>query len=253
MTILLCLLILGYNKNICKQLIFQETIDTEVKTLLNLKTQYKSVTGSDWKPTVALQSSAPSNSVLNVDELLTKIADQGNKIRILKSEKSSKNIIDAEVKVLLDLKAEYKLATGQEWKPNSGNTQTVKTTITTNTENKLLCDIAAQGDLVRKLKSEKAEKAIVDTEVNILLQLKSEFKTLTGKAWKIEYSPKDKEVAPSMPDIAANESVTELTLKINEQGNKVRQLKCTNGPKVSYLVSNICFINTIFVYSYSNY
>jgi bifunctional glutamyl/prolyl-tRNA synthetase len=44
---------------------------------------------------------------------------QGNKVRDLKTSKADKSAIDAEVKSLLSLKAEYKTITGTDWKPNA--------------------------------------------------------------------------------------------------------------------------------------
>lgn len=46
-----------------------------------------------------------------------KITEQGNKIRDLKSQKASKQDIDAEVKTLLGLKADFKKAAGKDWDP----------------------------------------------------------------------------------------------------------------------------------------
>ncbi len=45
------------------------------------------------------------------------ITSQGNKIRDLKSQKSSKEAIDIEVKSLLSLKAEFKKVVGKDWDP----------------------------------------------------------------------------------------------------------------------------------------
>merc|ERR1719400_3004138 len=44
--------------------------------------------------------------------------------------------------------------------------------------------VAAQGDLVRKLKTEKADKAAIDEAVKKLLALKADFKAATGSDWK---------------------------------------------------------------------
>ena len=46
-----------------------------------------------------------------------KIKAQGDKVRQLKTDKADKAEIDAAVKSLLELKAEYKAATGKDWKP----------------------------------------------------------------------------------------------------------------------------------------
>ena len=44
--------------------------------------------------------------------------------------------------------------------------------------------VSAQGDLVRKLKSEKADKTVVTDAVKTLLALKAEYKTATGEEYK---------------------------------------------------------------------
>ena len=45
------------------------------------------------------------------------------------------------------------------------------------------------GDLVRKLKSEKAEKSVVDAEVKVLLVLKDLFKAKSGgQVWPLTQS-----------------------------------------------------------------
>merc|ERR1711887_484759 len=50
--------------------------------------------------------------------------------------------------------------------------------------------IKAQGDKVRQLKTDKADKAAVDAAVKELLALKGEFKAATGKDWKPAAEPK---------------------------------------------------------------
>ncbi|NP_001080533.1 tryptophanyl-tRNA synthetase 1 S homeolog [Xenopus laevis] len=57
-----------------------------------------------------------SGSLLPMD-LYNQVTAQGDKIRVLKSEKSPKEEIDAAVKLLLALKVDYKNVTGQDYKP----------------------------------------------------------------------------------------------------------------------------------------
>ncbi|CAK8692627.1 unnamed protein product [Clavelina lepadiformis] len=52
-------------------------------------------------------------------DLYEKVTAQGDTVRKLKSEKASKEKVEAAVKVLLSLKAEYKQATGTDYKPPS--------------------------------------------------------------------------------------------------------------------------------------
>jgi len=54
-------------------------------------------------------------------EIKTKIEEQGNKVRTLKESKAAKGDIDAAVKSLLELKAQYKEATGEDYAPPGGN------------------------------------------------------------------------------------------------------------------------------------
>jgi bifunctional glutamyl/prolyl-tRNA synthetase len=54
-------------------------------------------------------------------ELKAKIEEQGNKVRLLKESKAAKGEIDGAVKALLDLKAQYKEATGEDYAPPGGN------------------------------------------------------------------------------------------------------------------------------------
>ncbi|XP_044017276.1 bifunctional glutamate/proline--tRNA ligase-like [Aphidius gifuensis] len=72
----------------------------------NQKTEFESVS----------KESLPSG--LSADELSSKIAAQGEKIRQLKTDKAEKAVITLEVSLLLKLKSDYKSATGQDWKPN---------------------------------------------------------------------------------------------------------------------------------------
>lgn len=69
--------------------------------------------------------------------------------------------IDAAVKELLALKAEFKQMTGQDYKPgmtppSAAPTQPAPTSSSAPTD--LCAQVAAQGEVVRKLKTEKAAK-----------------------------------------------------------------------------------------------
>nr|CAH7725356.1 unnamed protein product [Callosobruchus chinensis] len=221
------------------------SVDAEVKSLLSLKAQYKTLTGKEWKPGMA--PSAPSSQSApsgGENELLVKISAQGDKVRDLKTKKADKAVVDAEVKTLLALKAEFKALTGKEWKPGMAPATTVEAPVVAagGDENGLLIKIAEQGDKVRDLKAKKADKAAVDQEVKTLLQLKADFKNLTGKDWKPgmkpETAPKQAapriEVSPPPADtsMAAGDGVKDaLTARITEQGNLVRDLKAKKASK----------------------
>ncbi|KAJ1523501.1 hypothetical protein ONE63_001353 [Megalurothrips usitatus] len=233
----------------------KDQVDAAVKTLLDLKAEYKKVTGKDWKPGAQPSSGAPaapsstpasaSNSAGG--ELNAQITEQGDKVRKLKGDKASKPDIDAAVKLLLELKAKYKAATGQDWKPGqvvaaapvviasqgpaspapaSPAPGSPASPSQADVYNSLLERIAAQGDKVRTLKSAKAEKSAVDSEVKVLLALKAEFKSATGQDWKPDLKPTNPSPAPS-----ATAAGGDLNARITEQGEKVRKLKAEKAAK----------------------
>ena len=131
------------------------------------------------------------------DDIEAKIKAQGDKVRELKSAKAEKAAIDEAVKALIALKAEYKAATGKDWKPPSEPKAAIKKAVSppaaaaaaatpelTGPAAAADAAIKAQGEVVRKLKTEKADKAAVDDAVKKLLALKGEFKAAAGMDWK---------------------------------------------------------------------
>lgn len=95
--------------------------------------------------------------------LYSRVAAQGDVVRELKTKKAAKEDIDAAVKQLLALKAEYKETTGQEYKPGNppataGQNVSSKASASTPESKSLYDEVAAQGEVVRKLKAEKAPK-----------------------------------------------------------------------------------------------
>uniref|UniRef100_A0A0K2UDB5 Bifunctional glutamate/proline--tRNA ligase n=1 Tax=Lepeophtheirus salmonis TaxID=72036 RepID=A0A0K2UDB5_LEPSM len=169
----------------------KSAITQEVNLLLSLKAEFKSATGKDWKPDAAPKVEAKNTS--SASDLDTKIRDQGNKIRDLKAAKADKSAITQEVNLLLSLKAEFKSATGKDWKPDAApkvEAKSVSSAASPNLGNKsdlskqLNEDIIQQGNKVRNLKTEKADKMAIDTAVKILLDLKAKYKSITGVDWK---------------------------------------------------------------------
>lgn len=88
----------------------ESNINAEVKKLLDLKAKYKEASGLDYKPpdpksvsTASTSSSASSNSKMPNEalEIHTKIVEQGNKVRILKAEKSSKEVSKPYVRIIM--------------------------------------------------------------------------------------------------------------------------------------------------------
>lgn len=101
---------------------------------MSLKAQYKTVTGTDWTPgipspqttTTTMSTSVTASAVDPLKQQITdKITAQGNVVRTLKSSKAPSTDVDQAVKLLLDLKIEYKNATGEEF-PAPGRSSSKK-------------------------------------------------------------------------------------------------------------------------------
>ena len=80
----------------------------------------------DWKPGVEVPGAAAAAPAGGAGagagggpgaELDEKIRSQGDEVRKLKAAKAEKAAVEAAVKTLLELKAQYKTATGADWKP----------------------------------------------------------------------------------------------------------------------------------------
>ncbi|XP_066236395.1 bifunctional glutamate/proline--tRNA ligase [Saccopteryx leptura] len=179
----------------------KEDVDAAVKQLLAQKADYKEKTGQEYKPgsppAMVGQKSAPKPpvSTAGTKALYDEVAAQGELVRKLKAEKAPKAKVTEAVECLLALKAQYKESTGKEYVPGQPPLPPAPDPSPTRSsgpggpetpEAKVLFDkVAAQGEIVRKLKAEKASKDQVDSAVQNLLQLKAQYKSLTG----IDYKP----------------------------------------------------------------
>ena len=75
----------------------------------------------DKSPAAPAPAAAPASSGgESAGELEKKISEQGAKVRELKTNKAEKSLVDAEVAVLLDLKKQLSIATGQPLPQPSG-------------------------------------------------------------------------------------------------------------------------------------
>ena len=202
-------------------------------------------------------------SIASADVLNEKIAAVGDFIREFKKSKPSKDQIKVEVDVLLKLKGFYKAQTGQDWSPNTtASTKKEKTPPQpkveiysggglSEEETKYLQTAAAEaldikikscGDLIRKLKSEKASKEEIGNEVQVLLKLKELYKNKTGQDWKPTEQPKQEskkkaEQPPAPkgdPDEKSDKQLKREAKKAEKQAKKA-QHKAANetneGPK----------------------
>ncbi|XP_061847431.1 bifunctional glutamate/proline--tRNA ligase [Colius striatus] len=212
----------------------KEDIDKAVKQLLALKAEYKEKTGQEYKPgnppvPVTEQSSKLETSgTLDSKALYDKVAEQGEVVRKLKAEKAAKDEIDEAVKLLLSLKADYKEKTGQDYKPGHPPvaqsalpqaSNAVPSGPDTPEAKALFSKVALQGDEVRKLKSEKAEKEKIDAAVKELLQLKAQYKSVAG----VDYKP--------LSASGADDKDKKKKEKENKSEKQSKQQKQNDGPK----------------------
>lgn len=173
--------------------------------------------------------------------LYSRVAVQGDVVRELKAKKAPKEDIDAAVKQLLTLKAEYKEKTGQEYKPGNPSAAAVQTVSTKSSSNtvestSLYNKVAAQGEVVRKLKAEKAPKAKVTEAVECLLSLKAEYKEKTGKDYVPGQPPASQNshsnpVSNAQPAGAEKPEAKVLFDRVACQGEVVRKLKAEKASK----------------------
>ncbi|XP_056342212.1 bifunctional glutamate/proline--tRNA ligase isoform X4 [Oenanthe melanoleuca] len=212
----------------------KEDIDKAVKQLLALKAEYKEKTGQEYKPGnppvsgTAQSSKLETSGTLDSKALYDKVAEQGEVVRKLKAEKASKDQIDEAVKLLLSLKADYKEKTGQEYKPGHPpvaqgalpqTSNTVSSGPDTPEAKALFSKVALQGDEVRKLKAEKADKEKIDVAVKELLQLKAQYKSVAG----VDYKP----VSASGVD----DKDKKKKEKENKSEKQSKQQKQNDGPR----------------------
>lgn len=212
----------------------KDVIDVAVKTLLSLKSDYKSLTGTDYVAGKA-PAAPPAPSIGGSDSIQAQVDDQGAKVRKLKSAKAPKSEIDAAVKTLLELKAKFKEVTGQDYKPSpvqpaaAVNVKVEPTTLPAAGGSDLQSQVDEQGVKVRNLKSAKAPKPEIDAAVKTLLELKAKFKEVTGQDYKPSpVQPVAVKVEPASPPAAGG---SDLQSQVDEQGIKVRTLKAAKAPK----------------------
>ncbi|XP_075719466.1 bifunctional glutamate/proline--tRNA ligase isoform X5 [Rhinoderma darwinii] len=193
------------------------------------------------KPTEAAVNNAPDPSPVSAADpsvLYNQVTAQGDLVRDLKTRKADKAEIDAAVKGLLSLKAEYKQTTGQDYKPGNAPAQSASAcpvAATNGGDAKAAHDrVSEQGEVVRKLKAEKAPKDKVDEAVKALLSIKAEYKDKTGQEYKPGQLPAN--VAVEQP-VKAQEhkskssEAEELFAKVGKQGDEVRKLKSEKASK----------------------
>lgn len=198
-------------------------------------------------------------------DLSDQIAKQGNLVRDLKSQKAEKPKIDAEVKNLLALKAEFKKLTNTDWAPGVSVPST--TAIATMPQNdaakqQLTGKITEQGNVVRNLKTSGGAASAIDEAVKALLNLKLEYKNVTGEEFPTpgrgsskKSQPKEskpQKPAPSKPAPAkpvadaegGSKKVTRLGLEAKKEENLPEWYSqvLTKGELIEYYDVSGCYI-----------
>lgn len=105
--------------------------------------------------------------------------------------------------------------------------QPVTKTVVLNSVQEAEAAVAAQGTLVRKLKAAGTEKADVQVQVNILLDLKKQLANLQLNS-QVNGEINHNNVAPASDNAA---KIKEVEAKIVEQGETVRKLKASSQDK----------------------
>ncbi|CAG0891429.1 unnamed protein product [Cyprideis torosa] len=224
------------------QKVDKKTLEPEIKKLLDLKAEFKTQFGRDWKPEDSANVVIPAANVAVVtatSNVASQIKEQGDKIRDMKAQKVDKKTLEPEIKRLLDLKAEFKNQFGRDWKPEDSaaastnavaSVTTAPASDTTNETQKVFDEIKQQGDKIREMKSKKSTKSEIDSEVKTLLALKAKFKEVSGMDWKPDLKLPEAAVVGS-GDAASAGPEEALSAAIKAQGDVVRNLKSSKAPK----------------------
>ncbi|VDK44260.1 unnamed protein product, partial [Cylicostephanus goldi] len=197
-----------------------------IAKLLDLKKQYKEKAGKDYVPEAA---SAPSVAKVpsDVQALCSEIEAQGELTRQEKAKDAKSAAAKAAIAKLLELKQNYKEITGLDYKP--GQTPPTKSQASASTPSNasaLYAEIEAQGDLVRSEKAKDAKSEASKTAIAKLLELKKQYKEITGQDYKPGQKP---EGSPSnTADVTSDDAAT-LYDQIHAQGELVRSEKAKDA------------------------
>ncbi|CAB3378031.1 Hypothetical predicted protein [Cloeon dipterum] len=145
----------------------------EVNILLDLK---KKLTEAE--KAAAAAPPPPQASGEDIDSLTAAVAAQGEKVRKLKAETKDKNVWQPEVQKLLDLKKRLEAASKNA--PPKAEAAQPAPPASASKASELEAAVAAQGEVVRKLKAETKDKTVWQPEVDKLLLLKKQLAEIQG-------------------------------------------------------------------------
>ncbi|RCN33545.1 glutamine--tRNA ligase [Ancylostoma caninum] len=216
-----------------------EASKAAIAKLLDLKKQYKEKTGQEYKPGQAPAAPTPAanGAPSNASSLYSQIEAQGELVRKEKAKDAKSEAAKAAIAKLLELKKQYKDATGQEYKPGqaaaASNASVTATPAVSGSvdASALYAEIEAQGDLVRKEKAKDAKSEAAKSAIAKLLELKKTYKETTGQDYKPGQPPAANATAAA-PDVAGDASA--LYNEIQAQGELVRKEKAKDAKSVHH-------------------
>ncbi|XP_033310719.1 bifunctional glutamate/proline--tRNA ligase isoform X2 [Bombus bifarius] len=226
----------GHTTNITKSIPTGSTL-ASVKEISQKNKQTLDANLINEKIVVQLEEIGTPGTTLNKSQIISdenKLSENTLSENIIQQESRIKKLqlkINQEMQQLLNLKTEYKNKTGNEW-TGVKNQNITKDILTESHAVRLYNEIQKQGDKVRQLKSSKAEKGVIDQEIKILLDLKNNYKALTGQEWKSipDMSKKKKEDISkrekqntSNKEISKNESMKDVDIGKTRLGLEARK------------------------------
>lgn len=197
-----------------------------------LQKQYKKATDreKECKPGDCPDSAAEIAAAEESTALLLykKIEAQGELVRAEKARDAKSESTKAAVTKLLELKNEFKVLTGQEYKlgqvPTVGHSVSGASSNVAESAHVLYAEIELQGEVVRKEKQRDAKSENSIAAIAKLLELKKRFKSLTGQEYKAGRAPAV--VTSTCSTTAFNAS---LYNEIEAQGDLVRREKANDA------------------------
>ncbi|KAH8407407.1 hypothetical protein KR222_008420 [Zaprionus bogoriensis] len=180
------------------------------------------------------QETKPAAQQTNLAELEAAVQAQGEKLRQLKTTTKDKAVLQPEISKLLELKKQLEAA--QKAAPATAAAAPVAAAQTgAKSVLELEKAVQLQGEKLRQLKTTTKDKAVLQPEINALLELKKQLEAAQKAA------PVATPAAAPTPT-ADTAAVKALEDKITAQGEKVRTLKATGDasawkPEVDILLS----------------
>ncbi|XP_013104836.2 methionine--tRNA ligase, cytoplasmic [Stomoxys calcitrans] len=161
------------------------------------------------------ENSSPAGP--SVADLEKAIQAQGDKVRQLKSSTKDKAVLQPEINILLDLKKQ--LTEAQSRVQPSAASESKQDGLSVK---ELEAAVQAQGEKVRQLKAQTKDKAVWQSEVNKLLELKKHLAAAQSST------------SPATANTASvgSSQVKDLEEQIAKQGEKVRTLKAGGDPSI---------------------